>query len=94
MLCGKEKILTVQGGGISNNFRYTGCSTCWGSGSANSQECTVCADGHALMQNTNNCFTIAFPPDKYYYDPSDNLIKPCYTTCESCSKAGDASTHN
>ena len=72
---------------------YESCDTCSTEGSDTKHNCLTCiADYYFIVDNPTNCISLDEKQENYYLDESDSTIKPCTTTCKTCSAGYDAST--
>lgn len=72
---------------------YVSCASCNLLGTADNHKCCTCAANYyPLSDNPSQCYTIAEPPAKYFFDT--NQYKPCYKSCLTCSVEGTDTNHN
>jgi hypothetical protein len=78
----------------------TNCATCTQVASGNNQNCVTCItpDTFKLFTNdgSNTCVDKAAPPTNYTWNATTNIWDfsgTCYTSCKTCSKAGDATSN-
>ena len=55
-------------------------------------QCYISCPG-TTHYSSDNMFLCQDNPEGYYLD-IDNIYKPCYLTCQSCSREGDVNNHN
>jgi hypothetical protein len=68
---------------------WSTCKTCTKvPGTADSHQCTACADGYSQMKGSTNCGKKGEPVPGYFYDPIMDMYYPCYKSCKSCLLAG------
>ena len=76
----------------TTNTCYESCGTCTYIGSEDNHQCDTCKNKYYKVENTNNCYRS--PPNNYYLDERDSLIKHCMNNCFICSDRDTCSKKN
>ena len=68
---------------------YDSCEKCTSfSEDENDHKCITCRSGFYFKEGTNNCYDKI--DTKYYFDKDEELFKPCYKDCLTCSSKENA----
>ena len=51
-------------------------------------------DNGLLNKEYKECIKEEAKPKNYYFNETERAFKPCYYTCETCSRNGDSNDHN
>ena len=51
-------------------------------------------DNELLNEEYKECIKEEAKPKNYYFNETERAFKPCYYTCETCSRNGDSNDHN
>jgi hypothetical protein len=82
----------------STNTKYVkchqACKTCASLGDATMTQCTQCNTGYfPLIDNSAQCLLPNVAVTGYYWNSANSIYSKCFSSCKTCSQAGD-STHN
>jgi hypothetical protein len=68
---------------------YDSCKTCSGAGTASNPNCITCNDNYyPLSDKPALCYKLTELIPGYAFVITDNIFKPCYTTCATCKDIG------
>jgi hypothetical protein len=83
----------------NNDFEkcFDSCSECSGPGDSTTgnHQCLICKSGFYTLEDANTyCFSNDSALLTYFFDKDASLFKHCYSSCMSCTSAGDDTKHN
>jgi hypothetical protein len=77
------------------NKCFDSCNTCIKAGDFINNYCQTCSYGYYPLSDIgSNCFKSDSKIAGYYFEPSINIFKKCYSTCRYCTGPGVASNPN
>ena len=73
---------------------YYTCLTCNGDGTEYNHNCDTCISNYYKKYNDeyNNCYNIT--PEQYYFNETEDIYKPCFSSCLTCSGDGTENSNN
>ena len=73
---------------------YSTCQTCFDDGTEYIHNCDTCINHYykKFGDEYSNCYNIT--PEQYYLNETEEIYKPCFSSCLTCSGDGTENSNN
>ena len=96
----EEKYSNYYLDNTTNTFMkcHDNCKTCFIGYNETDNHCDTCIEGFSFLIEeiqTKSCFNrTTSKPSNFYWDEETNYMRPCYSTCGTCSFGGEDNNNN